>query len=190
MQRDEVFHRFVFRIEEVTLRHERFDGAMSGEIKRLILHRGDSVALLLANRRRDEVLLCEQFRLPTYREDGTGWIIELPAGILEANEAPEECARREAVEETGYDVRNMQSIALVYLSPGGSSERIHIFYAEISEGDRTTEGGGLASENEDIRMIWMSVEEAWRQCQNGGIRDAKTLIALQWLMLRGKLEDQ
>lgn len=183
LQRHEVFRKF-FRIDEVVLRHERFDGSMTSEMTRLVLNRGDSVALLLADRKRNAILLCEQFRLPTYGPNGSGWLLELPAGVLEAEEEPRECARREALEETGYAVANMHSIATVYLTPGGSSERIHIFYAEIADRDRIEAGGGLAAEDEDIRMVWMSMEDASRLCAEGAIYDAKTLIALQWLQLR------
>ncbi|MBL8177835.1 MAG: NUDIX domain-containing protein [Bryobacterales bacterium] len=185
LRREEVFRKF-FRIDEVTLRHQRFDGAMSPEMTRLVLNRGDSVALLLADRARDAILLCEQFRLPTYGPQSSGWIHELPAGVLEPNEDPQECARREALEETGYSVSGMHRIATVYLSPGGSSERIHIFYAEIADGDRIQSGGGLASEHEDIRMVWLPIADARRQCAEGAIADAKTLIAIQWLMLRSE----
>lgn len=183
LQRHEVFRKF-FRIDEVVLRHERFDGSMTSKMTRLVLNRGDSVALLLADRNRNAILLCEQFRLPTYGPNGSGWLLELPAGVLEAEEEPQECARREALEETGYAVANMHSIATVYLTPGGSSERIHIFYAEIADRDRIEAGGGLAAEHEDIRMAWMAIEDASRLCAEGAIHDAKTLIALQWLQLR------
>jgi len=79
----------------------------------------------------DVVLLCEQFRAATL-EHGDAWLTELPAGMIEGGEDLEECARREALEETGYTVRDLRKIACVYLSPGGSSERIHIFYGQVS----------------------------------------------------------
>jgi nudix-type nucleoside diphosphatase (YffH/AdpP family) len=182
IQRREVFRKF-FRIEEVTLRHELYDGSMGPEITRLILDRGDSVALLLCDRKNQLVLLCEQFRLPTY-DNGPGWLVEIPAGMLEAGEDAEKCARREALEEIGYSVGSLRRIACVYLSPGGSSERIHIFYGEVSIKDRTGPGGGVVEESEDIRLISMPVGEAIAQAHNGKIQDAKTMIALQWLELR------
>ena len=132
IERHEVFKRF-FRIEEVTLQHELYNGSMGKEITRLILDRGDSVAMLLCDRENQLVLLCEQFRLPTY-EKGPGWLMELPAGTLEKDEDAEDCARRETLEETGYSVKSLRRIACVYLSPGGSSERIHIS-VEVSPSD-------------------------------------------------------
>jgi len=182
LQRREVFKKF-FRIEEVTLRHELFNGSMSAEMTRLILDRGNSVAMLLYDPENQTVLLCEQFRLPTY-EQGPGWLLELPAGTLERGENAEECARREAMEETGYAVKSLRRIACVYLSPGGSSEKIYIFYGEVSTTDRLGKGGGVLAEDEDIRLISMPMAEAFAKARDGQIQDAKTLIGLQWLELQ------
>ncbi|MBC7979515.1 MAG: NUDIX domain-containing protein [Armatimonadetes bacterium] len=183
IQRQQIFHRFVFRIDELKLTHERYDGTMSPEITRLILERGDSVAVLLHDTETDILLLCEQFRAPTLEKD-SGWMVEVLAGILESGEEPEECAQREAFEETGYAPRALQRIACVYLSPGGSSERIHLYYAEVSLTDKVGGGGGLVAEAEDIRLIRLPVKEALAQAATGAIRDAKTLIAIQWLELQ------
>ena len=181
IDRREVFKRF-FRVEEVTLQHELYNGSMGKEITRLILDRGDSVAMLLCDLENQLVLLCEQFRLPTY-DKGPGWLIELPAGTLEKGENAEDCARRETLEETGYSVKSFRKVASVYLSPGGSSERIHIFYADVSMNDRVGAGGGVIDEGEDIRLISMPIADAIAQARSGQIQDAKTVIGLQWLEL-------
>jgi len=184
LHREQVFKRFVFRIDELKLQHERFDGTMSAEITRLVLNRGDSVAMLLHDPAKNDLLLCEQFRAPTLDKD-TGWLLELPAGVVEDGEDPEECARREAVEETGFSPRKLERIACVYLSPGGSSERIFVYYAEVALSDQIGAGGGLVEEGEDIGLIRMPVEEAIAKARAGEIQDAKTLIGIQWLELRG-----
>lgn len=183
IQRREVFKRFVFRIEEATLRHEKFDGTMGPEITRLVFQRGDSVALLLVDPATRTLLLCEQFRFPTC-EKGPGWLLELPAGMIEHDEDPKECARRETLEETGYEVNALDRISCVYLSPGGSSERIHIFYGEISMKNQAGSGGGLESEGEDIRLLRVTATEAITMAHDGRIEDAKTLIAILWLELK------
>jgi nudix-type nucleoside diphosphatase (YffH/AdpP family) len=184
--RREVFNRLIFRIDEVQLQHERFDGSMSAPINRLVLNRGDSVAILLHDPRTRVVLLCEQFRLPTYGH-GPGWLLEIPAGTLESGEDAEVCARRETLEETGYTVGALDVIATVYLSPGGSSERIHIFYGTIAVREDAAETAGVEIEGEDIRIVRLSVEEALAKARAGEILDAKTLIALQWLALNPTL---
>jgi len=182
LKRREIFHRVVFRIDEVTFQYRRFDGSMSDTVTRLVLNRGDSVAILLHDAESHSIVLCEQLRVPTY-ENGPGWLLELPAGILEPGESEEDCARRETLEETGYVVRSLDRIASIYLSPGGSSERVHIFHSEVSLADRTGKGGGLVVENEDIKLVSLPRVEAMAKLRAGEILDAKTLIALQWLEL-------
>src|SRR5262249_48880734 len=147
------------------------------------LNRGDAVGVLLHDPRRQVILLCEQFRLPTY-DHGLGWLLEIPAGILEPHEDPDACARRETLEETGQTVTTLDRIATGYPSPGGSSERIHIFHAEIAIRDDVPDMTGNASEDEYIRVLPMPVSQALASAREGQIVDAKTLIALQWLALR------
>jgi ADP-ribose pyrophosphatase len=189
LQRKEVFNRFIFRIDEVQLQHEHFDQSMGPPITRLVLERGDSVAVLPHDPVNHVVLLCEQFRLPTVAR-GPGWLLEIPAGSLEAGEDAEACARREMTEETGHAVSTLDPIATVYLSPGGSSERIHIFHGMIALRADAAETAGIESEGEDIRIVRMPVEEAIAKVHAGELVDAKTVVALQWLELtlgrRGK----
>ena len=177
-----VFRRSIFCIEELQLRHELFDGKMGTLITRLVLERGDSVAVLPHDPSLDIVLLCEQFRAPTVAK-GTGWLVEIPAGILEDDEDIETCARRETWEETGHELADLIPIATVYPSPGGSSERVHVFYGQISLRPDTPHTAGVAQEGEDIRIIHLPVTTALAQLSAGEIQDAKTVIALQWLEL-------
>src|SRR5437660_7000011 len=122
----------VFKIREATVRHELFNGQMSGPLRRLVFERGDSAAALLLNRDTQKVILIEQFRYPTYKK-GPGWLLEVVAGIVDQGEQPEETIRREVREEVGYQVSDLQAIATFYVSPGGSSERVALYYAEIGE---------------------------------------------------------
>jgi nudix-type nucleoside diphosphatase (YffH/AdpP family) len=174
-----------FKIQEAILRYQRFDGRMSGEVRRLSFERGDAVAALILNRDSQTVILANQFRYPTY-EKGPGWMYEIVAGILEANEQPEEAMRREMLEEVGYNAANLTHISTFYLSPGGSSERIFLYYAEVVNTDRVSRGGGLVSQEEDVQLIELSLPEAWKALASGEIVDAKTIIALMWL--RNKLD--
>jgi len=182
IEKREVFSQHVFRIDEVTLKHERYDGQMSAEMVRLSFERGDSVAAVLHNPHDDTVLFTEQFRYSTYAH-GNGWILELPAGMVEAGEDPHDTIRRELIEEIGYEVESLRPISTFYVSPGGTSERIHLFYASVTPKQQTSEGGGLVSEHEDIRRVAIPLREALFKITTGEICDAKTIIGLQWAQL-------
>lgn len=172
-----------FKIEEAHLRFRRFDGRMSDPVRRLVLERGDAVAALLVNTDTRKALMINQFRYPTLQK-GPGWLHEVVAGMIDEHEQPEEAVRREIHEEIGYQVHELTPIATFYVSPGGSSERIYLFYAEVTNADRISDGGGLAAEHEDIELIEVSFDELWDVLKRGEIRDAKTLIAAQWLWQR------
>lgn len=184
LKREEVFRKAIFRLQEVRLRHELYAGGMSDEIVRLSLERGDSVSAVVHDTVDDLVVFTEQFRYPTF-EKGPGWILELPAGMLDAGDAtPTASIEREILEETGYAASGGEHVATFYVSPGGTSERIHLYYFAVQPADRRTEGGGKHSEGEDIRTVTLPVSEALARAADGRIEDAKTLIGLQWLALR------
>jgi nudix-type nucleoside diphosphatase (YffH/AdpP family) len=162
-----------FHVDAVDYRFERFDGDTSAPVRRLVLERGDSVAALL--RRGDRLWLVEQLRIATV-DAGPGWMLEVVAGIVDASETPEAALRREVREETGWAVDALDWLGSFYLSPGGSSERVHLALAEV--GTRDGPGGGVAEEGEDIRLVEFTpaaLRDAWR---DGRIVDAKTLIAV------------
>jgi ADP-ribose pyrophosphatase len=173
----------VFKIQEATLRFQKFNGQMGEPVRRLVFERGDSAAALLFNRDTRKILLINQFRYPTY-EKGQGWLYEVVAGVIDANEQPEESIKREIREEIGYEANELTHIATFYVSPGGTSERIILFYGEVGDADRVSAGGGLASEHEDIQLVELTLPDLWQALGNGDIVDAKTLIAAQWLQQR------
>ena len=177
-QKKRIFDDF-FKVDEALVRYEKFDGQMSESVRRLNFERGDAVAVLIFNRETRRMILVNQFRYPTY-EKGDGWIVEVVAGILGKGEAPEEAVRREVLEETGYRVGEVISIFTFYPSPGGSSERIFLYYAEVENSDRVSGGGGLSSEHEDIEVMDYSLSEIRGALENKKIIDAKTIIALMW----------
>ncbi len=179
-----IFNDF-FKIEEAILRYLRFDGKMSEPVRRLVFERGDAVTAIIFNRDSQKVILINQFRYPTY-EKGPGWMQEIVAGIVDTLETPEEAMRREIMEEIGFRVGELTHITTMYPSPGGSSERITIYYAEVGNSDRIAAGGGLASEGEDIQLVEVALPELWRAVDAGEIMDAKTIIGIMWL--RRKLE--
>jgi nudix-type nucleoside diphosphatase (YffH/AdpP family) len=169
-----------FRIEEARLRYERFDGTMTDVVRRLSFERGDSVAVVLYNPASQHLLLVNQFKYPAYAK-GPGWVTETMAGMIDEGEDPESAARREILEETGYQVHDLQHISTFYVSPGGSSERIVLYYAEVADTDKVGSGGGLAAENEDIAGVELTLDEALEQIRTGEIVDAKTILGIYWM---------
>jgi ADP-ribose pyrophosphatase len=175
-----------FKIEEVRVSYEQFNGHMSPPRRFLNFERGDGVAAIVLNRDTQRVLLIKQFRYPTYSK-GPGWIIEAVAGMLGEGEEPETAIRREILEEIGYTAETLTHVATFYVSPGGSSERIILYYAEVDHDSKTGDGGGIAAEHEDIQLLEFSLPELWQALDSGQIIDAKTIIGLTWLRNNHKL---
>jgi nudix-type nucleoside diphosphatase (YffH/AdpP family) len=178
-----------FKVEEAHLRYERFDGKMSPVVRRLNFERGDSVAAVIFSPGTQRLLLVNQFKYPAY-DKGPGWITETIAGMIDKNETPEDAARREIEEEMGYRVTNLEHISTFYVSPGGSSERIVLYYAEVDATDKSEAGGGVGSEDEDIVTVELTLAEALEQIRSGEIADAKTILGIFWFQNRSasKLE--
>ena len=170
-----------FKVEEAYLSFEQFDGHMSPVVRRLNLERGDSVSVLVFNQTTDKLILVSQFRYATYPKTD-GWTIEAIAGMVDAGETPEQAAKREVDEETGLSIDTFEHIATFYPSPGGSSERIFLYYSEVS-GDKAKykETGGILSKGEDVKAVEITLHEALAKIKTGEIVDAKTIIGVYWL---------
>lgn len=149
--------------------------------RRLAFERGDSVAIILFETDSDSILLTNQFRYPTCKYDD-GWLLEIPAGSLEKNETPEDCIEREVMEELGYQIKKPKIIHTFYTSPGASTERIFLFYAEVSQKDKIAKGGGNDDESEDIELVKIPESEIPKKILE--LKDAKTILALQWYLLK------
>ncbi len=183
LEKGRVFEGFI-SLDRAVVRYERYDGSMSLPVSRLSVERGDAVGVLLYDPERDEVVLVEQFRYPAYAAGSPAWLVEIVAGTVRPGQEPLEVARAEVREEAGYAVDELQHLATCFLTPGGSSERVHIFAARVAIDERAWAGGGLADEGEDTRLCVYSREEALRLLRSGAIADAKTIIALQAMFLR------
>lgn len=175
----------IFNVVEAKFRQELSDGKMSPEITRFNLERGESVGALIHNTTKDTLILVEQFRYPTHKK-GPGWTLELPAGIVDelAGETPEKTIRRELVEEIGYQADELKLIGSFYPSPGGSSERIHLYYAPVHSTHQISDGGGDHSVGEYTNRVELAADEAIKKVDQGQLIDAKTIIALQWLKIQ------
>jgi ADP-ribose pyrophosphatase len=175
-----------FKVDEVIVAHQRYDGSMSGDERRLVFERGDAVAILLFDAD-GSVILVEQFRLPALvarrRDDASttdGWMTELIAGMIDAGETPEQAAIRETFEETGYRIVKPKRIGEFFSSPGGSSERFTLYFARVGEAQREGNGGGVAGE-EDIDVFKLGIDDLFARLAQGAIDDPKLAIAGYWL---------
>lgn len=169
-------------LRKVTFKYKLHDGTWQ-EQSREAYDRGNGATILLYNRSQRTVILTKQFRLPTFiNGNPTGMLIEACAGLLDKDN-PEDCIRRETEEETGYKVTDIKKIFELYMSPGSVTEILYFFVAEYSKDMKVTEGGGAEHEHENIEVMELSFEKAVDLMNTGEIRDAKTVILLQYLKL-------
>jgi len=176
-----------FRIVEAELRYPLPNAGLSPVVRRLSFERGDSAAALVHDVERAIIVLARQFRFPTLQK-GPGWPVEAVAGTIAAGETPEDCIRREIFEEVGYQVEDLEHISTFYSSPGGSSERIHLFLAQVGAGSKIAVGGGCPEEQEDIELVEIAVADIPNILACGKIEDAKTLVGLYWFLQRALRE--
>lgn len=175
-----------FKIDEVIVSHERRDGTMSPDERRLIFERGDSVSVLLYNTDANAVVMVNQFKVPTLmarrRDDPSatdGWITEAAAGMIDAKETAEQAIIRETFEETGYRISNPQLISKFFSSPGGTSERIFLYFAQVRDSDLKGAGGGI--DGEDVTVLQTPLAELLQALAQGSIEDPKLAIGAYWL---------
>jgi len=171
-----VFDDFV-KVKKGKLQHSMPNGSMSPEMERVYMDRNDAVAAVLYLEDEDAYLFTRQFRYPTY-EKGGGWMTELAAGIIEDGENAEESMKREILEELGYQITDIRYLSTFFLSPGGTSERIHLYLCHSSAAEKMNEGGGAEDENEGIEVIKYSREEVVDKLKANSFQDAKTIIGM------------
>lgn len=165
---------------EYRYRVERFQGGEL-EMTREVFERGTAAAVLAYDPNADKLILVEQFRSGAMHEENP-WLVELIAGIVEEDEAAKDVVAREAIEEAGCELSNIQQIAHYLASPGGSTESVTVFIATC-DSSRVAEYAGLEHEQEDIKVHVVDREVLMQQMRAGQINNAMTLIALQWLAL-------
>ncbi|MDZ7267902.1 MAG: NUDIX hydrolase [candidate division KSB1 bacterium] len=183
IHQQEIVYRNFFEIQKATLQHERLDGQLTPRVQRFNCSRGHAAGILLLTPAGNEFILVEQFRYPAYVfNPGRAWLIEIVAGILEGRETPLELVRRETLEETGYEVNQIEFLTEFFPSPGGSSERVYLFFGIV--GNKLAAGGGLHTESEYLRVLNLPVTQAYAMAERGLIDDGKTLLAMHLIRPR------
>ena len=171
-------------LRKLTFQYRLKDGSWLQQIREAY-DRGNGATILLYNKTEKTVILTRQFRLPTFiNGNPEGMLIETCAGLLD-KENPEECIRRETEEETGYKITDVRKIFQLYMSPGSVTEILYFFIAEYSKDMKVNEGGGSEHEQENIEVLELSFANAVHMIETGEIKDAKTVILIQYCQLHG-----
>lgn len=181
VEKREVLFRGFYRVDKLHLRHRQFAGDMGPLITREMFVRHPAVGVLVYDADSDEVLLIEQFRVGALGS-AYPWQYEIVAGLVDPGESLEDVARREAQEEAGVSIGQLERVMEFLPSPGGSDESFTLY---VGSADLGSAGGihGLPEEGEDIRVNVMSVNQALAALQRGRINNAPCIVALQWLAL-------
>ncbi|KXH84544.1 GDP-mannose pyrophosphatase NudK [Chryseobacterium kwangjuense] len=175
-----------YTLKKVTYHLEKKDGTIEIQ-SREAYDRGNGAVIMLYNKISGTVILTRQFRLPTFiNGNSTGMLIEACAGLLD-HDNPEDCIKRETEEETGYKISKVEKIFEAYMSPGSVTEILHFFIAEYAPDMKINNGGGLEEEGENIEVLELSFDDALKMTDRGEIKDAKTIMLLQYLRLKNIL---
>jgi nudix-type nucleoside diphosphatase (YffH/AdpP family) len=175
-----------YTLKKISYEYLKKDGTWQTQTREAY-DRGNGAAILLYNRESKTIILTRQFRMPTFingNEDGM--MIEACAGLLD-NDNPEECIKRETEEETGYKITDVRKIFEAYMSPGSVTEILHFFVAEYTNEMKHGHGGGMEQEQEEIEVLELPFEKAFQMINEGEIKDAKTIMLLQYARLQNLL---
>lgn len=172
-------------VKKTTIELQRRNGEWQRQ-ERETYDRGDGAGVLLYNRERRTVILTRQFRFPVFAHGEPGYLIEVVAGKLDGDH-PVTTAKKEAEEESGYRVHDVELVMSAYMSPGSVTEKLSLFLAEYDADSKISAGGGLEDEGEDIEVLELGIDVALRMIETGEIADAKTIILLQHVRLKGIL---
>ena len=179
--REPIFRGFI-QVEKVSFRHRLFNQPdYSPLIQRELIHRPEAAGVLLYNDQQQRFALIEQFRVGALNDSESAWQLEVIAGVLDGDEAPEDCIRRESLEESGCEVQQLQHLFSFYPSAGACSEFFHLYAAEV---ELPKMGGifGMPDEGENIQLHLFDYSEVGTLLRNGRLRNAPVIMALQWLV--------
>lgn len=169
------------QLEKVTLKHRLFGQShYTQPFQRELIRRKQAAGVLLYNHTQQKFALIEQFRVGALDDTQSPWQLEIIAGVLDGDEPPEECVRRESVEESGCQIDELTHLFSFYPSAGACSELFHLYAAQT---DLPEHGGifGLPEENENIQLHILDYSQIEMLLSSGLLRNAPVIMALQWL---------
>ena len=183
--------RFVFKgfiqVEEISLRHRLFNETnYTTVIHREFIHRKEAAGVLIYNDQQQKFALIEQFRIGAINDLNSPWQLEIIAGVLDGDETPENCIRRESLEESGCEIDELQHLYSFYPSAGACDEIFHLYVAQAT---LPNEGGifGMPDEGENIQLHLIDYADLDQLLKSQRLRNAAVIIALQWLAQHIKL---
>lgn len=147
------------------------------QFPRDVIHHDGGVAVLVV--RNAKILFVKQYRYAIQQDT-----LELPAGKLEKGEDPIECGIRELEEESGFGCSELGLICEMYSTPGFCTEKIYIYEAKNL---RKIDHPRTMDEDEEINTSWIPIEEAYAMIQNGEIKDAKTILGIQYAYINYRI---
>lgn len=175
-----------YRLYKYSFEYQKEDGTWEVQ-HREAYDRGNGAAILLYNVGKGSIVLTRQFRMPTYiNGNPNGMMIEVCAGVLDGDN-PEDCIKKEVEEETGFKVHQVKKVFESYMSPGAVTEVLYFFIGEYGESMRVGPGGGVAHETENIEVLELPFHRALKMIETGEIKDAKTIMLLQYAQIQGLL---
>lgn len=172
-----------FQVDLYQFEHALFAGGTSNVISREILERGDAIAVLPYDPVSDTVLLIEQIRIGAIKSKHSPWLLECIAGMTDGSTDYESVVKKEAFEEAGLELNELEFMLSYLSSPGGTTERLHLYLARADLSQVQTGVYGLESEGEDIKTHVLSIDDALTRLNNGEMDNAATVICMQWLAL-------
>jgi nudix-type nucleoside diphosphatase (YffH/AdpP family) len=179
-------------VVKIEITHKRWASMSIASIRmpdgRIILRdvedHGHAAAVLPYDPMRRTALLVEQLRAAALIAAGATQTLEAIAGLVEGQDDPMDTARREALEEGGLRLGALEHVATAWSTPGVSTERMALYLAERRAGDRVGQGGGVAHEEEEVRVVEIGLKELAALMAAESIVDMKTLVLVQALRLR------
>lgn len=184
IKRTELLSNSYNSLKRVTLDYQKKDGNWEEQIRE-VYDKDSGATILLYNIEQKTVILTKQFRIPIYiNEKGNhnGMVIEACAGLLEGM-SPLDTAIKETYEETGYQIDNAKYLFEAYMVPGTVTEKVYFYIAEYNDTQKVSEGGGLEEEHEEIEVLELLFEDAFKMIYTGEITDAKTIMLLQYVKI-------
>ena len=176
----EVIYKRYTSVQQVTLDVRRLkDSSKTMKLEREVFMTGKVSAVVCYDPENDKILLIRLFRIGAFLGGITdSFMFEIPAGFIDDGETPEDAARREGMEETGMQFSSLIPVGGYYLTPGGSTEKVHIFIGRISAPE--TGIFGLESEQEELETVLFDANDVFKMLDNGSIQNGTASIALNW----------